>query len=344
MLKIGLIGCGTHANWAVIPAMGASTDFLRLVAVSDLQQANLDRVEVGGVEKFLDYREMIARCDLDAVYIATLASVREAISLDAIAAGLHVLCEKPMALDCDACTRILDAAEKADRVVGVNFEMRFYDWVRQISDWIGQGLIGRIEAVHMLDMSDSHKAFGPMAERRKRLMDIAGALDCGSHRADLARLFTGGGNWQQIEAHGAWFGETSVPPPHISVLATLENGAHFSLASSMAYTAYIEPRAFQETFTIVGNLGIIHVYQGTDKTVLVELASRDLSKTYKTEHVAHSDIIPAVLREFTARIEGTPHDGILATGEDGLAVQQFVERANASAIANRKPVDVVQSS
>lgn len=335
MLKIGLIGCGTHANAAVIPAMHLSSDFVTLVAVADVQQANLDRVESSGVQKFLDYRQMLDVCDLDAVYIATLASIRETIALDAIAAGLHVMCEKPMAANSDACQRIVKAAEASNLVVGVNFEMRFYDWVIQINQWISQGLLGRIEAVHIQEMWDGHKSFGASAARRRRLIDEAGALDCGIHRADLARVFIGGGNWQRIEAQGAWFGETSAYPPHISVIATLDTGAYTTLTSSFAYTAYIDAVAYSEIFTIVGTQGIVHVVEGTDRNIHIELVSRDLSQTCTAGLTLHGRIIPKVLREFTARIEGTPHDDLLATGSDGLAAQQFVERANANALANR---------
>lgn len=343
MLKIGLIGCGTHANAAVIPALRDSREFLTLVAVADPRLEDGDSSELPGIRTFSDYKKMLRQCDLDAVYIATLASVREAIACDAIAAGLHVMCEKPMAQDSHACQRIIEAAEASSRVVGVNFEMRFYDWVVQVNQWIAQGLLGRVEAVHIQEMWDGHKAFGPAADRRRRLMDVAGSLDCGIHRADLARVFAGGGNWQRVEAQGAWFGETCALPPHISVIATLDTGAYVSLTSSFAFTAYIEPKAYNEIFTIVGSLGIIHVVEGTDRKIHVELVSRDLSQTYVCEQTSHEQIIPKVLKEFTSRIKGLPHDGFMATGEDGLAAQQFVERANADAVANRSDIALTES-
>lgn len=335
MLNIGLIGCGTHANAAVIPAMRDCGDFLTLAAAADVQQTNLDVVASQGVRTFADHQAMIDACDLDAVYIATLAGARERIALDAIAAGLHVMCEKPMASDSEACRRIVAAAGGAGRVVGVNFEMRFYDWVMQVNRWIAGDLLGRVEAVHVHEMWDGHKAFGPASARRRRLMDIAGALDCGIHRADLARLFAGGGNWQRIVAQGAWFDETCELPPHISVIASLDTRACVSLTSSLAYTAYVDAVAYLETFTIVGTSGIVHVMEGTDRTIHIELAARNLSRKLTQDAASHVQTIPRVLREFAARIEDKPHDNILATGEDGLAAQQFIERANADAVAHR---------
>jgi predicted dehydrogenase len=310
-------------------------DFLSLVAVADVQQELINKVDLPRVAKFADHRQMLDSCDLDAVYIATLAGVREAIAIDAIDAGLHVMCEKPMAADSDACRRINEAAKAAKRVVGVNFEMRFYDWVVHINEWIAQGMLGRVEAIHMQELWDGHKAFGPSSQRRRRLIDVAGALDCGIHRADLARSFAGGGEWQRVEAQGAWFDETSTLPPHITVLATLDSGAYLSLTSSFAYTAYIKSIAYQEIMTVVGTKGIIHVVEGTDRKIHVELVCDEVSQMASYDMTLHSRIIPRVLREFTARIEGMPHDGILALGEDGLAAQQFIERANASALAHR---------
>lgn len=334
MLNIGLIGCGTHAHWAVIPALLASSDCVRFVAASDLQQANLDKLQAPGIAKYTDYRQMLAECKLDAVYLATLSSVREKIAIDALTAGLHVMCEKPMATDAAACRRMVDAAKKAGKLIGVNFEVRFYSWVRQARKWINAGRLGRIEAIHILDMWDGHKSFGELAPRRRRLVEVAGGLDCGIHRADLAR-FLAGGEWRDIEAYGAWFGEAVDPPPHVSVLARLDSGAHFSLTSSMGYTAHIEPKAFLETIVFAGDRGVIQYTEGTDRKIRVELASADEATVLEDTHLAHSAIMPAVIREFAARIEGRPHDNILATGEDGLAAQQFVERANASAMARR---------
>jgi len=341
MLNIGLIGCGTHAHWAVIPALLASGDCVRFVAASDLHQANLDKLEAPDVAKFTDYRQMFAQCRLDAVYVATLAGAREAITLDAIAAGLHVICEKPMSLDAAGCQRMVDAAKRAGRLIGVNFEMRFYDWVRTARNWINAGRLGRVEAIHIQDMWDGHKSFGELAARRRRLIEAAGALDCGIHRADLAR-FLAGGEWRDIDAYGAWFGEDINLPPHLSVLARLDTGTHFSLTTSLGYTAHIEPRAYLETIVIAGDRGVIQYVENTDRKVHIQLASADETAFLEGTHPSHSKIMPSVIREFAARIEGRPHEGLMATGEDGLAAQTFVERANAGAIQRRETTPALQ--
>src|SRR5262249_61111457 len=92
---------------------------------------------------FTDYREMIARGSLDALVISTPDDLHYPITMDALDAGLHVLCEKPLALNAAQARAMYERAES----VGVK-HMTFFTWrwmphFRYLRDLIDGGYIGR---------------------------------------------------------------------------------------------------------------------------------------------------------------------------------------------------------
>ena len=348
MLRFGLIGCGLHAQWALIPALGGNAKKAKLAAIADIDEGRLQAVGDVGAAKYADYRQMLAREKPDAVYVATLPDTHAAIAVEALEAGCHVVCEKPMALTVDECRRVIDAAEGAGRRLAVTFESRYYPVNQKIRQWIAEGRLGHVEAVHLQSLWDGHKSFSRVAARRRRLMQLSGGLDCGVHKADLARFWCGGdpsinpgsrGDWQEIQARGAWLGEDISPPPHVSVLARLDSGVVVSLNASMTYTGHIEPKAMVESACIVGGEGVIQYFhqvpdgpEAAARTAsLVHLVSRTLQEQVPLVEADHAQAIAWLVDDFADAVAGRPHSPHLPTGHDGLMAQMFVEQANRSA-------------
>ncbi|MCX5661373.1 MAG: Gfo/Idh/MocA family oxidoreductase [Planctomycetota bacterium] len=334
MLRIGLVGCGTHANWAVVPAIKAAAPRAALVAVADVNAQNLAKIEAGPAKRYSDHRQMIAVGGLDAVYVATLANTHADITCDALAAGLHVVCEKPMATSVEDCTRMTQAAAKARRVLAVNFETRYHAEILQIRRWIDEGHLGRVEAIHIQDFWDGHKVWGEIGARRKRLTDLAGALDCGIHKADWARYWCGG-SWKNITALGRWFDEDVRFAPHIGVLGELDSGQMVTLNASFAYSAYIKPHAYSHVLTVVGSQGVINHFEDRVAPSVVRLTSEALTATHEVTATGHADVMTKLIRDLADAAEGKPIPREMARGEDGLAAQIFVEEANKQAVARR---------
>ena len=331
MVRFGLIGCGKHAQWAVMPAMKLAPS-CTLVAVADPVQANLDSIEDPAVHRHREHREMLARTDLDAIYVATPADVHCAVTLDALRSGRHVLCEKPLGMDVAECRQMVDAARRHNRFLAVDFETRFIAAYRQARQWIIDGHIGTIRAVHINSFWDGHKAQGPLAERRHRFLDKTGCLDCGIHRIDLVRFFCGGGTWQDVQALGAWFGEKCTFPPHIAILARLTPGILVTVNASFAHTAYIKARHLHEAFVIIGEKGVI-VLEGNPGNLVFRLVSDSRCDTAPLQEEGHDQVIPRVLEAFAAAlVPGATPDPTLATGDDGLMAQIAVDAANQEAI------------
>ena len=328
MLKIGLIGYGTHAKWAVEPAIQETSKRCELTAICDVSEENLSGTPSPGIATFTDYREMLAKADIDAVYVCTLSDSHFEPAVAAFEAGLHVLCEKPMADRVDKCHRMIAAAEKADRTLAIVFENRYHPYNRKVREWVIGGHLGKIEAIHYQDLWDGHKSFGDLAERRGRAIERTGSLDCGIHQLDLVRYFLGG-EWQEVSAAGVWFGEEFTNPPHISLMARLTPAVLVTLNSSYSYGAYIaEHKPHSSVMTIVGSTGVVNFSSDFEKSTDLRIVSEKLSETFPHESVPHSQAIGWLADDFADVVEGriasTPE---LATGRDGLMAQIVVDKA-----------------
>ena len=330
MLNFGLIGCGKHAEWAVVPAMRGMVE-CRLAAAADLSAERLEIVG-DGVAGYTDYREMLAKERLDAVYVATPQEAHCAPVLTAIAAGCHVVCEKPMGADVDECRRMNDAAEAAGKVLAIDFENRYIPGYRQVREWIAAGHLGAVGAIHIDHLWDGHKVMGPLSERRKGFLNRVGCLDCGIHMLDMARFISGGGEWGDIRALGAWFGEEVTFPPHIAILARLAPGRLVTLNASFAYTAYIKERVQAHGMLVLGEKGIIALEAHEGEHVF-RLVSETLSATCLLDEAGHDQVIPNLLRDFVIAAEGGTPSPSMATGIDGLQAQIATDAANADAVA-----------
>jgi predicted dehydrogenase len=336
MLHFGLVGYGTHARWAVQKAINEGSKHGRIVAVAEILPENLAQLADPTIAKYGNHREMLAREKLDAVYVATGPEAHAVPTIDALEAGLHVLCEKPMAANAADCARMVAAAKKANKLLVIDFENRLIPHRRKVKEWIAAGYLGQVRAIHWQQMWDGHKVFGPIGARRARLTNASGSLDCSIHELDMARYFVGGGEWREIQAMGMWFGEKLDKSPHISLLAQLSSGVMVTLNSSFAYTAYIKPTAYSDMLTVVGDKGVISYMDDQNGQGEVKLVSEALQESIPFAHVSHVDAIGWVVDEFADVIEGRAAlSDKLATGEDGWMAQLITDEANRQCIARR---------
>jgi UDP-N-acetyl-2-amino-2-deoxyglucuronate dehydrogenase len=89
-----------------------------------------------------DHAELLATSKPDFVAIATESGIHAQITLDAIAAGCHVLTEKPMSLSTADSTRMIDAAASAGKTLGVCFQNRFNAPIQKLKTAVDAGRFG----------------------------------------------------------------------------------------------------------------------------------------------------------------------------------------------------------
>jgi predicted dehydrogenase len=133
-----------------------------------------------------DYRELLARPDVDAVYINLPASQRPQATLDALAAGKHVFCEKPMAIAVAEAERMVEAARDAGRFLMIGLNQRFARRSILMREAIRAGSLGRPYFIKA-GMLQHNGEPSPQSWLARRALSGGGALiDQGSSMIDLA--------------------------------------------------------------------------------------------------------------------------------------------------------------
>lgn len=116
-----------------------------IVAVSDLNEERVlrARTNFGIPDGYADYRELLARDDIDAVFICTPPSFHPEIAIQAARHGKHIFCEKPLAMTSQLCAQMIQAASDAHVVLQVGYVLRFSQERGRIREAILNNEIGR---------------------------------------------------------------------------------------------------------------------------------------------------------------------------------------------------------
>jgi len=140
-----LVGAGDIATRRVAPALAAAENSA-LIAVCDTKReraaALADRFGVRTVHA--DLATALADCEADAVYIATPQHTHVELSLAVLAAGKHLLCEKPLGLNGAECLRLLEAARRSERVTSCSNYRRLSEQVKVTEAMLARGEIGSL--------------------------------------------------------------------------------------------------------------------------------------------------------------------------------------------------------
>lgn len=127
-VRIGIIGCGGIANNKHMPALHRLPD-VELVAFCDIivERAEKAAKEYGieGAKVYEDYKELLKDETIDAVHVLTPNREHSFITVDALEAGKHVMCEKPMAINTEEAQKMLDAAKRTGKKLTIGYQNRY---------------------------------------------------------------------------------------------------------------------------------------------------------------------------------------------------------------------------
>jgi predicted dehydrogenase len=198
MIGYGFMGAAHSVGWRQAPRvfdLPASVDMAVVVGRNASAVADA-AAKWGWAESGTDWREVIARDDIDIVDIVTPGDSHAEIAIAALEAGKHVLCEKPLANTVAEAEAMADAAARAAargiRAM-VGFTYRRVPAVTFLRDLIAEGRIGRIQQVRASYRQDwLVDPEMPLAWRLQKEHAGSGALgDIGAHAIDLAQFVTG---------------------------------------------------------------------------------------------------------------------------------------------------------
>jgi predicted dehydrogenase len=297
-IGIGIIGAGGYAQSVHLPNMQKLHDsfFIHGVASQTGGTAAVAAKRYGISMVTSDYRELLAKKEIDAVIIATRHASHAQIVLDALQAGKHVFVEKPMATRIEDAKRISTKVDETGLIVRVGFNRRFSPFMQAMQKAIGS---------HGCRMLSVRVNIGGLDHGWSNTPEEGGRLlGEGVHFFDLCNWFIGS-EPQTVSAFITGREERTNPNAMIQIRYPCGSTAH------VAYTALGHTRMGKEYFEAFGNGRSVRSddYQtfqsyGAAETVK-RRARRDKGQV-------------RILEEFAAAIQDKPYPVRGATARDGL--------------------------
>ncbi|WP_228456167.1 Gfo/Idh/MocA family protein [Streptomyces durbertensis] len=193
---MGLLGCADIAQRRALPSLARLRDItLTAVASRDAGKAE-SFARRFGADPVTGYEELLARPDLDAVYIPLPAAMHAPWAGRALEAGLHVLVEKPAAATADEAARLTRLARERQLVLMENFAFVHHRQQQAVRQLLEEGAIGELRSL------SAEFAFPPLPEtdiRHRPELGGGALLDAGVYPLRAARMFLG----DELEVTGA---------------------------------------------------------------------------------------------------------------------------------------------
>jgi predicted dehydrogenase len=281
-VRVGMISYDhVHAEFRS-RALAEMVDDVRIVAIAEADEVRGQAaVRKFGGTYYKDYRDLLARDDLDLVFIHSANNTHKEIVLEAVAAGKHVFCEKPLAntvLDAEA---MVDAVKRAGLRHAVGFCSRFIPEAERAKEIIGAGMLGRLlSAKALIGLAGIEEIGCPdymAAWMTDPVRGGGGALiDEGAHAFDLL-------HWLAGDIRSVCSTTANLNKPQLQVednaitLIQFENGALGSL--STLWSLNID----------IGMRNVLEFY-GTDGTLFVELTSKTPKVSLYTERTPETSL------------------------------------------------------
>lgn len=337
--KIGIIGAGGIAQAHLEAARREPR--AEVVAIADVStdMANEKARQYGIPHVFADYREMLAESQIDAAIVCVPNYLHAEAAKQALAAGKHLLCEKPIALNAGQAQEMIDAAKQAGKILMVAQNNRFRSQALQVKAWLGEGRLGTIyHAKTGWVRRNGIPGWGSWFTQ-KELAGGGPLIDIGVHMLDLTLWLLGhpkpvsvlGQTYAQFGPHkrglSEWGrrvddGKFDVEDMAVAMI-TFENG--FSLTLDASWASHIEKEnVFLQLYGQEGGvsfdlleekLTLYHEWGGVTATT-------ELSPKPCNERVL-------LLGNFLDAIEGKAHP--LCTPEQALYITRLIEAIYQSA-------------
>jgi UDP-N-acetyl-2-amino-2-deoxyglucuronate dehydrogenase len=326
-LAVAVVGCG-RISASHLDAIAACPDQARLVAVVD---ADADRAasvaqRYGALQHFEDLAKALALPSLEAVLICTPNEMHTAQTLQALAAGKHVLVEKPMAENCAAAEAMADAASRTGRILAIGHTFRHSAPVRYLQDHRAQ--FGTLRAIEVSQCVFWDGPQAPWWATRPADQGLILSLFA-PHALDFVQLVMADDPLRvHVEAarhQSGWLGEDEA----MIVLA------YPSRRMASLHLSYNQ-RQVVDRKTLFFDQGVLRIEDGEylywndatlvapDPAVITDsrsMGGRDLSGHFQTQ-----------LREFVHAVRGQSHRSVLH--EEGRRLIALMDRVRAASRKN----------
>lgn len=150
MITVAIIGCGRISDMAHLPAL-SQMDNVRIKYACDIlpEKAEEKKQKYPKIENVItDYKVALLDKEVDAVFVLTPNYAHYTITMDALRAGKHVLCEKPITVNYELSLEMAKEAEKQGKILDIGVCNRFHKSVETLREWADAGKFGKIYHVY----------------------------------------------------------------------------------------------------------------------------------------------------------------------------------------------------
>lgn len=289
-IKIGMIGTGAVSRIVHLPSL-KSHPHAKVIALCGLNQERAQEVakEFDIPKVFSDYREMIDKAGIAAVVIATPNNLHYSMIMDALEAKLHVLCEKPLALNLQQAKEVCEKAEAAGVKHMTFFNLRWDPGHRYFKELIDNGYVGKLFHCHLQWVLEENLKRDHYHWRSDKASNNGALWGYCSALIDLAHWFFG--NIKKVSASLVAFnpppppeGKTYEPSDDSAVLSVkFANGAHGTLYASKV----VHLGEHQLSFSVSGEKGILELSSSEKKDCEIRGAQTRENEVNKLEIPKH---------------------------------------------------------
>lgn len=326
--RIGIIGCGDMSRFMTIA--GKVNREIRIVACADVDEKKAKRhARLFGIpEVYGDYKEMLDNLEMDAVYVAVPHYLHFPMINDAIDAGIHVFCEKPVATTLDDAIAICRISQEKGVKVGINYQYRYNAGCYALYRASQKGDLGELYYGRCNVPWHREKAYFEQGRWRSKKKEAGGGtlLTQASHTIDILLWALGG---RPVSALGVVankkFKDIEVEDLGMGIIE-MENGAVAQICSSMV--ANPEQKV---TIEIYGEI-CTGIYKGSDYLSKVIFKGRKVEKEKPPVRGIH-----ALTRGLEAFRRWVVYDEpFLNSAEDSLPVLASIMAIYRSASSGKK--------
>lgn len=335
MFRIGIIGCGRIAQVRHIPEYLANPDS-EIAGYYDFNEARArELAEAYGGIVYQSYEDVLSDPMVDAVSVCVANDAHAEVTVAALRAGKHVLCEKPMAMSLEECEQMVAAAKETGKYLMVGHNQRLVKTHARARQLITEGAIGGI-----ISFKTAFAHAGPETwsidpgsnvwffDKKKAVM---GAMaDLGIHKTDLLQYLTGSritevmaflGTLDKRDGSGSLIGVDD----NAICIYRMENGVMGTMTAS--WTCYGE----EDNSTILyGTEGVMKIYAEKGHSIVIERRGGervyyDIDAIQTNDNQTKSGVIDLFV---DCLVSGTPPE---ISGAEALSAMQAVFAAVESA-------------
>ncbi len=332
-ITFGIIGCGRianrHAN--IINSIG------KLIAVCDIDTQKADEFAKSYQAKaFYNIEELLANAKFEVAVICTPNGLHAVHSIAALNAGCHVLCEKPMAISVDDCKKMIEVAEKNNRLLFIVKQNRYNPPVVAVKKLLDENRLGKIFMADLTCLWNRDEAYYKNSWKGTKELDGGTLFTQFSHFIDLLYWYFGdvkncSASLYNLNHKGIIDFEDCG-----SIILEFENG----IAGSVNFSVNSYKKNMEGSLTIIAQNGTLKIggeylneleYQHIKDYEIVNLPKGNLANNYghytgsmSNHELVYQNVVDVIIN----------NNPIATTGFEGMKSVEIIEKIYKSAKIN----------